>query len=119
MRADTWQFKVINLFIAGVVTAVLWYLLRGYVNDLLFCIPFYWITHIRDSKARLCELNERLKLQQDMLSIFLAGGSDPFNLSPDYEALLDAHGFYEEADALYPETQPSPFPEDNDDLPRA
>lgn len=119
MRADSWQFKLGNLLIAGVVVAPFWHFFREHLNDLLFLIPFYWITHSRDVRSRLRELNDRLKLQHDLLGIFLTGDRDPFNLDPDYEALLDAHGFYDEADALYSETELSSFPDDeDDDLPR-
>lgn len=95
MRADRWTFRTLNLIIAGTISGTLWYFFHNDISDVVFIILFGWIVHVRGVRSRLIELNDRLKLNNDLIGTMVDEDAD---IISDYEVLLDKHGFHEEAD---------------------
>ena len=95
MKADAWGFRIINLLLASSASGVLWWLFAEHVNDLLFLVPLYWIMHVRDQVSRQREINARMKVLGEVVAELLDDPNDP---TFQYEATLEKHGFYAEAE---------------------
>lgn len=93
MRADRLAWRVSNVFIAGLVAGLLWFLFHDYAHDGVFGLIWLWVMRERSIICRLGELSARVALNNSLIHKVL----DDLDSSLD---ALDEHGLYEDADDL-------------------